>query len=122
MTSEITYNTSVTGLYKVKIYGSGGANNATACYTLKVQLSSTPFRLGSFDNSTTADAESNLTVEGISIYPNPAKDILNVLIPASENTAAKIFVVDQTGREVTFFNVEKSTASNHIQFDLLRSL
>jgi hypothetical protein len=120
LTSEtITYNAAPVGLYKIRIYAVGSAFNSSACYTLKTQISSTAFRLGDSENSASAESKiKNENADGISIYPNPANDVLNVNIPADENNAARISILDQLGREVTSSELKISSSSSHLQFDL----
>ncbi|MEO5571173.1 MAG: M12 family metallo-peptidase, partial [Bacteroidia bacterium] len=97
-TSEtIVYNASVVGNYVIKIYGSGGANNPTACYTLKAEISGTPFRAAASDNTTSkADADGT----ELSIYPNPANDLLVINYPSLSNRTCELQVFDVMGKEV----------------------
>jgi hypothetical protein len=53
----------------------------------------------------------------ISVYPNPANEVLNIDFPADENSVAKISILDQTGREISGFN-SQSNSSGHVQLDI----
>jgi Metallo-peptidase family M12B Reprolysin-like/Bacterial pre-peptidase C-terminal domain/Secretion system C-terminal sorting domain/Fibronectin type III domain len=67
-TSETITRTYTAGTYFVRVYGYQNANNATQCYTLKVQLG-------------TAARESQLftpKADVVSIYPNPVRSELKV--------------------------------------------
>lgn len=114
-TETIVYNTTVVGTYVIRAYGSGGANNATACYTLNAQISATAFRTGEPGNTISETGEK---ASEISVYPNPANDILNIDFPVTENSFAKISILDQTGREVAGFTSESSNTTGHVQLDM----
>jgi len=120
LTNEtIVYNTATVGTYFIKVNGYGGANNSVSCYNLKAQLSATAFRTGETDN---AISKADLNENEISIYPNPANDVLNIDYPGMVSPKTKISLVDQTGREVLFFNENNSIISNHLQFDISKLL
>lgn len=118
----IIYNTSNIGTYKVKVYGVSGANNATSCYTLKVQLSNTAFRTSSFDNSTTIEEESIIAEQNqdeiITTYPNPVKDILNIKFNSLEEGKVEIKVLDVFGRTVIESQRKVATGMNNIELSL----
>lgn len=117
-TESIVYNTNTKGSYKVKVYGYSGANNANSCYTLKVETSATAFRLSDSDNSSDPN-KSLMADDGISVYPNPANHVLNVDFSATENSSVQVVVLDQTGRQVAFRNIENNKpAVTHFEFDM----
>lgn len=64
-TSESISYTATAGTYYVKVYGYNNANNASSCYTLKVQLG-------------TASRNNSQTITGIQVSPNPAKDYIKI--------------------------------------------
>lgn len=117
-TESIVYNTNTKGSYKVKVYGYSGANNANSCYTLKVEINATAFRLSNNDNS--SDPNKTLSAEdGISVYPNPANDVLNVDFLATENSFVKVILLDQMGREVAFKEIRNNLSPEiHTEFNL----
>ena len=85
-TSETINYTAAAGTYYAQVYGYSGANNATVCYTLKVQL------------GTASKVEGNF-VNKISLYPNPVENMLIVdLGTISEKASIKVY--DLSGRVV----------------------
>ncbi|MCS3802161.1 hypothetical protein GGD38_007571 [Chitinophagaceae bacterium OAS944] len=67
-TSETITRTYTAGTYYAQVYGYNGANSATSCYTLRVQLG-TASRGGDLINS---------DVQKIDIFPNPVNNIVNI--------------------------------------------
>ena len=99
-TSETISRTYTAGTYYARVYGYNGANSATVCYTLKVQL------------GTAGIIENNLLANGtnikMNVFPNPANQLLNVNI-AGNNGRKVIEVFDITGKK---WITEKATGSN----------
>jgi len=78
------------GTYYVKVYGYKSAYNATACYTLRVQL------------GTAAAPELPAVNVGdllVKVFPNPTRDKLSVYV-IGDNTRKNLAVYDVTGRAV----------------------
>lgn len=98
-TSEsINYNTTSAGKYYIQIYGYRGANS-TSCYLLRISTSGTAFFNGTNTPAITSlkdkTEESNATLK---MYPNPARDYLNITF-SSETQVSKYFtILDATGR------------------------
>jgi hypothetical protein len=66
-TSETISYTAAAGTYYAQVYGYNGANSATSCYTLKVQLgTATRFETGG--------------VPVVNMYPNPVRSELKINI------------------------------------------
>lgn len=82
--NETITRTYTAGTYYVRVYGYNNANNATNCYTLRVQLG-------------TASRTEDLVVERISAFPNPVVNTVN--IKGIEGTA-DIRVFDIYGKMV----------------------
>ena len=108
-TGETINYTAGTGTYYARVYGYSGANNASNCYTLKVQLG-------------TASKGEELITNKVSVYPNPVTDYVNVKIPGLQGNA-NIRVFDMYGRmvmqqnssqSVTQLNVSKLTAGVYV--------
>jgi hypothetical protein len=86
-TSEtINYNAAA-GTYYARVYGYNNANNATNCYTLKVQL-------GTASRGEFVSKEPN-----ISIYPNPVRSALQVNMGDYKETVS-VIVTDMYGRKM----------------------
>src|SRR5262249_42196708 len=82
----LKYNTSVVGTYKVKVSGKNGAFDASNCYHLRVDISSSPWRF-----------EFNEPFEVI-LAPNPARDDLSVTYSGHEGAQVRINVYNLMGQ------------------------
>jgi Metallo-peptidase family M12B Reprolysin-like/Secretion system C-terminal sorting domain/Bacterial pre-peptidase C-terminal domain/Fibronectin type III domain len=110
-TNNGTANESITrtvtaGTYFVRVYPrNNGAWNATSCYTLRVNGSAGRTTEGRWITSN----------NNISLFPNPAKNTLNVSLEDLQSTATlqvfdimgKMVMQQQTSRNVTQLNVSK---------------
>lgn len=115
---QIIYNSStVSSNYKVNVYGASGAFNASACYTLTVQISATAFMPEGAPEATVADVVPVVEDGAITIYPNPANEVLNVLIPAGEATA-QVDLLDAIGRTVNSFTSQAVNAEQRVVLDI----
>ncbi|MFM9909438.1 MAG: fibronectin type III domain-containing protein [Chitinophagaceae bacterium] len=90
--SETINYTATTGTYYARVYGFNNANNASVCYTLKVQLG-TASMPGEFNGAEI------LSGRKISVFPNPVNELLNINITGL-NGKAFIKVFDINGRLV----------------------
>lgn len=98
-TSETISYTAAAGTYYAQVYGYNGANNASTCYTLKVQLGTATI----FEQTTTSAGT-------IRVYPNPASNLLNVSVLGEVNGQGILKVIDQNGATVM-----QQTISNRLQ-------
>ena len=87
----IIYNAAA-GTYSIRVNGVSGANNATLCYTLRATAAGAP----AFISSPSAEALQQ-TVQGIKLYPNPARDIINIQLDKALPNA-RLSVFDMYGR------------------------
>jgi hypothetical protein len=86
-TSETISRTYTAGTYYIQVYGYNGANSATSCYTLRVQLGTAARQ------ETNSDLISK--VQKFSVYPNPTANTLNINVEGiNENATAQIFDVN----------------------------
>src|ERR1043165_8574545 len=53
----------------------------------------------SFPMSCTVGINEYASISGLSIYPNPASDVINIRLPKHKNPAAEISLFDMTGRK-----------------------
>ena len=104
-TSETINYTAAAGTYYAQVYGYNGANSATSCYTLKVQLGTASKEINAI----------NPSKQLVDIYPNPVQSIMNVNITGFAGTS-NIRVYDINGREV----MNKETGKVNTQLDLSR--
>lgn len=88
--SETISSTLSAGTYYVRVYGYNGANSAATCYTLRVQTGTAAL------TELPAVNTEGLTVR---LFPNPAKDKLNVYV-VGDNTRKNLTVYDLLGRAV----------------------
>lgn len=92
---SIVYNNGVVGSYYVQIYGYNGAYNATSCYNLLVQTSTTAFR---FEQGSTSNEKLPSTDE-VNLYPNPTKGLITIELPiGNEDEKTSVQIIDMNGR------------------------
>ena len=104
-TSETINYTAAAGTYYAQVYGYNGANNASTCYTLKVQLGT----------ATRPDVNPVTTGKGlIKLYPNPVNNILNVSVLGELSSKSVIQIVDVKGMVV----MEQQVVSNPQSLDI----
>lgn len=102
-TTETITRTYTAGTYYVRVYGYQNANNATNCYTLRVQTG-------------TATRETPLITEAkVSAFPNPVTNSLNVRIPDVKGMA-DIRIVDMYGKQV----ISRTTSQLNTSIDVSR--
>ena len=117
-------NLSVTpGTYYAKVYPKGTANNATSCYTLRVQTVTAARVIATEAGATTVAAEAKMNpVFAVNLYPNPAGDQLNVSLEGSENKAeikvynlmGKLVMQQGVGNTITQLNISKLPAGVYL--------
>jgi Secretion system C-terminal sorting domain/Bacterial pre-peptidase C-terminal domain/Fibronectin type III domain len=89
-TGETISTTLAAGTYYAQVFGYNGANNATTCYTLRVATgtASAP--------ELVSTGKGNKRVE---VYPNPAKDIMNISLPGNTGLS-EVRVFNSNGKVV----------------------
>ena len=108
-TSETITRTYTAGTYYVRVYGYQNANNATVCYTLKVQLGTA---------SRDEGAEVITFADKLSVSPNPVAATANLLFNAAANGIATITVTNQAGATVLSQLVSVATGVNIKKLDV----
>jgi hypothetical protein len=88
-TSETINYTAAAGTYYAQVYGYNGANSATTCYTLKVQL-------GTASNQELPVTKNEARVK---LFPNPVSDKLSVYL-VGDNSPKHLTVTDLGGRVI----------------------
>lgn len=104
----ITYNTAVTGTYKVKVNGASGAFDASNCYTLRADVSSSPWRV----------VEQSLDLSSITLAPNPAQSRIQVSYNSDEDGAVRFNVYNMMGQLMTTMTTAAAEGSNTMDLDL----
>jgi hypothetical protein len=93
----------------LSILGSSNGFNASSCYNLNISTGSTNFKYNqSIDNS------------NISIYPNPAHQILNVEFLSNQARPLQLMVLDQLGRLIINKNTNTVQGKNTIPINVSR--
>ena len=80
------------GTYYVRVYGWGGSNSATSCYTLKVQTNTATIEYN-------AGTHFNAGVLSTTVFPNPANATLNYRIQGLSGPAL-LTITDLQGRQI----------------------
>jgi len=114
-TSEtINRNTSSATTYYVRVYGYNGANSTTQCYKLRINTSSTPFRIE--DNMSNAAKED--LISSIVAVPNPVSSEATFEFLSEVPGMAKVLIVDMIGKTVYNGNYEVQEGVNRMEVDL----
>lgn len=110
-TSETITRTYTAGTYYVRVYGYNNANNATNCYTLRVQL-----------GTASRNEENIITVapDKISVAPNPVAAVATLSFKAARQDNATITVTNQEGAVVINQRVAVVAGTNNKQLDVTR--
>ncbi|HRH66049.1 MAG TPA: M43 family zinc metalloprotease [Bacteroidia bacterium] len=112
---QIIRNTTSAATYYIKVYGYGGVYSASSCYTLRVSVGSTAYR-------TVEDIISEPLAEpGINdftLYPNPAKDEVNIAFSASQDEFIQIRVFDMVGKTIRDEKINVASGMNKFSIDL----
>jgi len=106
-TSETITRTYTAGTYYARVFGFNNANNATTCYTLKVQLGTASVLGGG------AEITNNGSLK---VYPTPATNVLNVSTPAQLSGNSTLKIVDVNGVVV----LQQKVTSSLQQIDISR--
>jgi hypothetical protein len=97
-TSETINYTAAAGTYYAQVFGYNGANNASNCYTLKVQLGTATRSI--------ADLETRDQI--VKLSPNPGSNFINVSVPTITNKSV-LQVLDATGKVVIQRHIRNNT-------------
>lgn len=106
-TSETITRTYTAGTYYARVFGFNNANNATNCYTLRVQL-----------GTASKGAEEQFVNNDFSVAPNPAVNISNLVFKSDAKGTAVITVTDRIGNTVIQNRVEVGEGDNRKQLDV----
>ena len=90
-TSETISTTVAAGTYYAQVFGFNNANNATSCYTLKVQLGTAAISQPAFTQSGKGT---------IKVYPNPVENTLNVSVLGEIDNSSMLIITDVDGKVV----------------------
>lgn len=102
-TSESISRTVSAGTYYAQVYGYNGANSATTCYTLRVQLGTA---------SRTTDPGTS-DVQKVLVFPNPAKNVVNINL-ADFKGKSEVSLFDVNGRVI----LRREVSATSTQLDI----
>lgn len=115
---QIIYNSNtISSNYRVKVYGVSGAFNVGSCYTLTAQISGTAFMPSGELEGGEAFVEEEATDGLVAIFPNPARETVNVVIPAGAQ-GTTVDMMDATGRVAMSFASQAMNAEQRIVMDV----
>jgi len=111
-TSEtIIYNTTTVGTWRIKVNGYNSAFNANQCYTIRIELSNTPFTM-----PMVRAMEPEAVVPVLTLYPNPVRDRFTVNFNSENSSMAGISVYNMVGEKVRFQESEVAEGENTMEF------
>ncbi|NML40012.1 T9SS type A sorting domain-containing protein [Chitinophaga sp. G-6-1-13] len=98
-TNETISRTVAAGTYYAQVYGYNGANSATTCYTLRVQLGTA----SRSENDVVVSKEGIDSKESkgqkVDVFPNPVNNIVNINLTGFTGKS-EVSMLDVNGREV----------------------
>ncbi|MFM2207649.1 MAG: hypothetical protein RL213_1624 [Bacteroidota bacterium] len=95
----IIRNTTTATTYLIQVYGYNGVFNTGSCYTLRVNVASTTFRTAQ-EADASAEIFTDIAVNELTLYPNPAKDEVNILFNADASAPMNLQIIDMVGKTV----------------------
>ncbi|MFN8153099.1 MAG: M43 family zinc metalloprotease [Bacteroidia bacterium] len=102
-TETIIRNTASTSTYYVQVYPfSSTGYNANVCYRLRVNSAGSSFRQGSPEEYTEGNINPDKmnSIDGISLYPNPSSDVVNLSFFMDNDSPVQLEVLDLLGKSV----------------------
>ncbi|MBL7701884.1 MAG: T9SS type A sorting domain-containing protein [Ferruginibacter sp.] len=108
--NETITRTVTPGTYYARVYPQGSANNATNCYTLRVQLGTASRGL----------FEMQYVSNDFTVSPNPAANMANLAFNAEKTGTATISITDRTGNIVFQNTTSVQEGENRKNLDVSR--
>jgi hypothetical protein len=100
---QIKYNNAPLGTYFIRVSGYNGAFNASSCYKLRADISSTAFKLNSGEETILSESENSF----FEVFPNPNKGFFNYKIDSEMIGSYAVMVKDSYGRLVYEEQIDK---------------
>ncbi|MBK6732371.1 MAG: T9SS type A sorting domain-containing protein [Bacteroidetes bacterium] len=110
----IIWNTSASGIRYVYVYGYSGAYNATDCYDLKIEVSSSSWRTDGSEIFAQEEWDNAI----VNIFPNPASDKISVDYYSVQETGVTMKVYDLLGNLVNTITADVVEGENLIGVDV----
>ena len=117
----IVFNgTATRATYYIKVQGVSGAFSASSCYSLNVEASSTNFTPSYNDVTQSTMAAPQMVNETAKwkIYPNPARNMVNISYTSSEASSGQLQITDMSGRLLQSRPVDIRAGNNNFSLDL----
>ncbi len=114
-TETIVYNTpTASAVYYVKISGYNKAFSTTACYTLQAATSNTSFAVvkRGIELSDKIETTDLIKIEPMTIYPNPAHDMVNVRMICEEAMTCDVNMINSIGKSVKTLKAQYEQGEN----------
>lgn len=119
-TESITYNTQTTAkTYYLRVFGYGGAFSTAGCYNLLVQTSNVNFvKNNTFAIQDNKIANDIVLLEQLSLFPNPARDEVNVRFIATKAGTYDVALYDAMGKSLLAQKAAFNEGENQAAFDV----
>jgi ASPIC and UnbV/Secretion system C-terminal sorting domain/FG-GAP-like repeat/Ig-like domain CHU_C associated len=123
-TTGVAYPYTISGLVSITNGWTGGATSNTAYYYFYdwvVQGGNTVCtspRIPVVATIGTTGITNVVENNGISIYPNPASEVVNVTFAGASNSVALVELTDVTGRVVATWSIDKPTAGQNTKLNV----
>jgi hypothetical protein len=121
LSEQLIYNTTTAATsYTAYVYGYNGAFSSTSCYTLRVSLSSTNWRLDGSTDGIVEELEIPVQFEnaGFGLFPNPAANQVTVEVPMQDETDVAVTIFDMAGKAAHQQHRTLGKGDNQMVFDL----
>lgn len=110
----IIRNSNSAATYYLRVYGYSGAFNSSQCYGLRVDASSTSFRL----DASQADEIKSDPVSNVLVFPNPSSGLTSFEFLSEIPGEGTVSIVDMLGKVVYNGNIEVTEGINSLKLDV----
>ncbi|MEI6407801.1 MAG: M43 family zinc metalloprotease [Bacteroidota bacterium] len=113
-------NNNASNVYKAYVYGYNGAFSSTSCYTFRVSLSATSWRLDGTTDGQITELEIPVQFEnaGFGLFPNPAANQVTVEVPMQDEADVAVSIIDMAGKAAQQQHRTLGKGDNQMVFDL----
>jgi hypothetical protein len=106
------------GTYYAHVFGFASAFTPYSCYNIKAELSATPFPLAGGNGGGSNDVTTSESVLEYRVFPNPVHDDATIEFGAKMQGAARVNIIDLTGRIVKNYDMNVSAEAARFNLDL----
>jgi hypothetical protein len=106
------------GTYYAHVYGFANAFTPYSCYSIKAELSPTPFPLVGGNGGGSNDLTTSESVLEYRVFPNPVHDEATIEFGAKMQGAARVNIIDLTGRIIKNYDMNVSAEAARFNLDL----